>query len=75
MQFTDSKVNNRAPLLLFWQQQYLLFLNIDTGQGAKVMLTMNLWPSIGLCNGATGIVVDIISDKSSASKFTNSSYC
>ena len=29
-------------------------------KGAKVMLTMNLWPSIGLCNGATGIVVDII---------------
>ena len=24
------------------------------------MLTMNLWPSVGLCNGATGTVVDII---------------
>ena len=27
---------------------------------AKVMLTMNLWPSVGLCNGATGIVIDIV---------------
>ena len=24
------------------------------------MLTMNLWPSVGLCNGATGTVIDII---------------
>ena len=24
------------------------------------MLTMNLWSSVGLCNGATGTVVDII---------------
>ena len=29
-------------------------------KGAKVMLTMNLWPRIGLCNGATGTVVDFI---------------
>lgn len=28
--------------------------------GAKVMLTMNLWPAVGLCNGATGRVIDII---------------
>ena len=24
------------------------------------MLTMNIWPSVGLCNGSTGNVVDII---------------
>lgn len=24
------------------------------------MLTMNLWPSVGLCNGSTGTVMDII---------------
>ena len=34
----------------------ILFL----AKGARVMLTMNLWPSVGLCNGATGTVVDII---------------
>ena len=31
-----------------------------TCKGARVMLTTNLWPSVGLCNGTTGIVVDII---------------
>ncbi len=30
------------------------------GKGARVMLTMNLWSSVGLCNGATGTVVDFI---------------
>ena len=29
-------------------------------KGASVMLTMNLWPSVGLCNGSTGTVIDII---------------
>ena len=29
-------------------------------KSARVMLTMNLWSSVGLCNGATGTVVDII---------------
>ena len=29
-------------------------------KNAKVMLTMNLWPSVGLCNGATGIVRHLI---------------
>ena len=29
-------------------------------KGAKVMLTMNLWPGVGLCNGATGTITDII---------------
>lgn len=27
---------------------------------ASVMFTMNLWPEVGLCNGATGKVVDLI---------------
>ena len=27
---------------------------------AIIMLTMNLWPEVGLCNGATGKVIDII---------------
>ena len=29
-------------------------------KGARVMLTMNLWSCVGLCNGATGTVVDTI---------------
>ena len=29
-------------------------------KGTRVMLTINLWSSVGLCNGATGTVVDII---------------
>ena len=29
-------------------------------KNAIIMLTMNLWPEVGLCNGATGKVVDII---------------
>ena len=32
-------------------------------KGARVMLTMNLWASVGLCNGATGTIVDIIYSK------------
>ena len=33
---------------------------IYLAKGAKVMLTINLWASVGLCNGATGTIVDII---------------
>ena len=29
-------------------------------KGAKVMMTINLWPSVGLCNGTTGIIRHII---------------
>jgi ATP-dependent DNA helicase PIF1 len=29
-------------------------------KGARVMLTMNLWSSVGLCSGATGTVIDFI---------------
>ena len=29
-------------------------------KGAKIMLTMNLWTDVGLCNGATGTVIDFI---------------
>ena len=29
-------------------------------KGSKIMLTMNLWASVGLCSGAAGTVVDII---------------
>ena len=33
---------------------------IFIAKGATVMLTMNIWASVGLCNGANGTVVDII---------------
>ena len=33
---------------------------IFLAKGPRVMLTMNLWPSVGLCNGATATVVDLI---------------
>ena len=29
-------------------------------KGAQVMLTMNFWTDVGLCNGATGTVIDFI---------------
>ena len=29
-------------------------------KGAQVMLTLNLWTDVGLCNGATGTVIDFI---------------
>ena len=36
--------------------QPVLYLARD----ARIMLTMNLWPDVGLCNGATGVVKHII---------------
>ena len=29
-------------------------------KGARLMLTMNLWTDVGLCNGATSVVMDFI---------------
>lgn len=37
-----------------------LVLDLVLAKNAIVMLTMNLWPEVGLCNGATSKVVDII---------------
>lgn len=34
--------------------------SIFLAKAALVMLTINLWPSVGLCNGSTGTVIDII---------------
>lgn len=33
---------------------------IYLSKGAKVMLTMNLWTDVGLCNGAIGTVLDFV---------------
>ena len=33
---------------------------IYLAKGAKVMLTMNIWTKVGLCNGALGNVLDFV---------------
>ena len=33
---------------------------VHLAKGAKVVLTLNLCTSLGLCNGATGVVIDIV---------------
>lgn len=35
-------------------------------KGARVMLTMNLWTKVGLCNGALGTVIDFVYAKAQA---------
>ena len=42
------------------QDLYGLEPSLLLAEGAVVMLTMNLWPVVGLCNGSTGTVVDIV---------------
>ncbi|CAB3991986.1 ATP-dependent DNA helicase PIF1 [Paramuricea clavata] len=49
-------VNQRVQGMSSEQVKPVVFLT----KGAIVMLTMNLWPSVGLCNGATGTIVDFI---------------
>ena len=44
-----------SPQDLFGVEPVLLL-----AKGSVVMLTMNLWASVGLCNGAKGTIVDII---------------
>jgi len=34
--------------------------HVFLAKGAKIMLTMNLWPAVGLYDGATGTVVDFL---------------
>lgn len=53
---SSEKVKNINSQNLFGLEPTLLLL----AKGALVMLTINLWSSVGLCNGSTGTVVDII---------------
>ena len=39
---------------------YLTGTYFFLAQGAHVMFTINLWTDVGLCNGATGVVIDFI---------------
>lgn len=52
---SSTKARQISPQLLFGLQPCVFLC-----KGAKVTLTMNLWPSAGLCNGSTGTVIDIV---------------
>ncbi|XP_066915540.1 uncharacterized protein [Clytia hemisphaerica] len=41
-------------------EEFSLTNKVFLSKGARVMLTRNLWPDVGLCNGSLGIVKDII---------------
>ena len=52
---SSSKAAKISPQDLYGLEPTLLI-----SKDALVMLTMNLWPAVGICNGATGTVMDII---------------
>ena len=56
----DAKHSSSKAAKINSQDMYGLEPTLLISKSAQVMLTMNLWPSVGLCNGATGKVVDII---------------
>ena len=56
----DAKHSSSQAAKISPQDMYGLEPTLLISKNALVMLTMNLWPSVGLCNGATGTVVDII---------------
>lgn len=56
----DAKHSSSQAAKISSQDMYGLEPTLLISKGALVMLTMNLWPSVGLCNGSTGTVVDII---------------
>ena len=56
----EARHSSAAAKKISSDEMYGLQPVIYLARNAKVMLTMNLWPSVGLCNGATGTVVDII---------------
>ena len=56
----DAKHSSSKAAKINPQDMYGLEPTLLISKSAQVMLPMNLWPSVGLCNGATGKVVDII---------------
>ncbi|XP_068675421.1 ATP-dependent DNA helicase pif1-like [Montipora foliosa] len=56
----DTKHSSSEAAKISPQDMYGLEPSLLISKGALVMLTMNLWPSVGLCNGSAGTVVDII---------------
>ena len=51
----SSNLTKKLVLKMFNLQSKLLI-----ARGSRVMLTNNMWPSVGLCSGSTGTVVDSI---------------
>ena len=45
-------------------KQYDTVLKLCVCQGAKVMLLQNIWVDMGLVNGATGTIEDVVWKKS-----------
>ena len=60
--FSNEEVANYNVEKLSALQHPIACVNArhSSAKGAHIMLTMNLWTGVGLCNGATGTVIDFI---------------
>ena len=56
----NAKNNNTTSAKLSTDDMGSLMPQLLLSQGAKVMLTRNLWTDAGLCNGAIGVAKDIV---------------
>ena len=56
----NAKHNNSTAAKLSSDDMGSLMPQLLLSRGAKVMLTRNLWTDAGLCNGAIGVVKDIV---------------